>query len=198
MKKATLIFLLSTGILTSQNYMDKLVEEACNCVSEIPDTVSQEDYTMELGLCLIKISIPYKKQLKKEFDIDMDNVADSGEKLGSIIGSRMIGVCPNELIAMTKKATPETEDVIEEYETEGVVVRVEDNFFITYFVKDDDGKTRKYYWMSFIDTKEDLLNNYKSLVGKKVEIDYVIEEYFDPKILDYRQFFIINKLEIEE
>lgn len=194
-----LFFLSSTGFVYSQKYMDKIIDDSCKCVSEISEDVKPENYTMELGLCMIKVSLPYKKQLKKDFDIDMDNIADSGEKLGGLIGSRMVGVCPNELILMTETTKEIKESDVnaeEEFNEKGVVVKIENNYFVIFYLKGENGKTKKYYWMSTIKTKEDLIYDYLQLEGKEVEVDYIIQSFFDPKISDYRNFQVIKELKI--
>lgn len=196
-----LVFTLNTSLVLSQKYMDEIAQDACDCVTNLSETIDPEDFTMELGLCMINVSIPYKKQLKRDYDIDMDNIAESGEKLGTVIGTRMTGICPNELILLTKKSkeNDDSETNVKEYfEEEGVVVKTENNFFITFYLKGENGKTRRYYWMNYIETKEDLAYEYNLLEGKKVSITYCVEDYFDPNILDYRQFFIIQQLKVVE
>ena len=194
-----IVFMLSVNSAFSQKYMDEIAEKSCNCVSNLPESVEPENYTMELGLCMIKVSMPYKKQLKKDFEIDMDNIAENGEKLGGIIGSRMVGVCPDELILMTKKSKEinESEEIISNlFEGEGIVEKIENSYFITFYIKSEDGKTNRFLWMDFIETKEDLAYDFKLLEGKKVSLTYSVKEFFDPKILDYRNFYIIKKIDL--
>ena len=194
-----ILFILSSTLSFSQKYMDEIVENSCSCVSNLSDSIEPEEYTMELGLCMINVSIPFKKQLKKDFGIDMDNIAEDGEKLGGIIGSRMVGVCPEELMVLTKKSNENDKSKIENkeiFKEEGIILNTENDFFISFYIKSESGKTKRYYWLNFIETTEDLAYNYKLLEGKRVGLSYTVEEYFDPKILDYRSFFIIKQLKV--
>ena len=76
MKHLCLSFLLLFFFIKgySQNYMEKIAEKSCDCVKALTDTIDSEQLTMKLGLCMIDASTPYKKQIKKDYNIDLDNI----------------------------------------------------------------------------------------------------------------------------
>ena len=44
----------------------KIAQDACKCIGEIKlEKKSKEMMQMQLGLCFIKVSTPYKEQIKK-------------------------------------------------------------------------------------------------------------------------------------
>src|SRR5688572_19861396 len=88
----------------SQDYMDVIAKKSCECLGEISDTLRTDQYNMELGICMIEAAMPYKKQIKKNHDIDLDKIDTEGEKLGRIIGLKMASVCPNALVKITQRA----------------------------------------------------------------------------------------------
>ena len=90
-----LLFILNP--VYSQNYMDEIVNKSCECLISVPDSLDSEEFNMKLGLCMLEASMPYKKQLKKEFGIDLDNIDVEGARLGKLIGIRMTTVCPDAL-----------------------------------------------------------------------------------------------------
>ncbi|MDD4968015.1 MAG: hypothetical protein PHT07_01155 [Paludibacter sp.] len=197
--KKTLIFtglLLFTVACFSENYMDKIVKNACECVLNIPDSLGKDNYNMKLGLCLIDVSMPYKKELKRDYDIDLDKMnSKEGEKLGRAVVLKMGSVCPEGLVIMTKKNKAAPEEDNNEKIMDGVVMNIENNPFVVFSIKDDFGRIFKFYWLSFIHSDLELTNNYNSLLGKTIKLTYDKKDYFDPKILDYRQFNVISKIE---
>jgi hypothetical protein len=190
----------------SQDYMDKIAEAGCNCITELPDSVSRQELNVKLGLCMIEAAIPYKKKLKKDYGIDFARIDEEGEKLGRIIGTRMASVCPMALIALSSKMEDEEIAAEEELPMEevtenmavGEVTQVDDASFVVFSVKDSYGKTYKYHWMSEIETDLDLAVDYASMMGKSVEITYETKSFFDPKIEDYRTFNVIKSMNLKE
>lgn len=93
-----IIILISISTLAfSQDYLDEIALKACGCINTVSDTLAPKKFNLELGLCIINAAIPYKKELKKDFNIDL-NIADSQvDELGQIIGLRMKTVCPDTL-----------------------------------------------------------------------------------------------------
>jgi hypothetical protein len=201
MKKIIIISLLLSSVLNSfsQDFTYKIAEKTCDYISTISDTLSSEKFNMELGLYLIKESMPYKAQFKKEYNIDLNNLSkNEGLKLGKLIGAKLVVICPKAITRMTNKANDEKIRVEENLKIiTGIVTSIESDNFVIFSLKDDFGRVFKFYWMSFIKSAIDLPANFHSLVGKKLNITYEKKDYFDPKILDYRTFNIILKLDSE-
>jgi hypothetical protein len=159
-----------------------------------------DQFNMELGLCMLEASMPYQKQLKKDHGINWDRIDKEGEKLGRLIGMKLASVCPNSLMRMVKKVSPELmddedEEIDDELYAEGEIQKVEEEQFIVISVKEESGKVSKFYWMTFIDSDFDLANDYNSLIGKKAVLTYEEYEFFDPRLKEYRVFNVINALD---
>jgi hypothetical protein len=198
MKKVLIFCLVITAHQSfSQTYMDKIAQESCDCISKVSETLDYEQYTQELGLCMIVAAEPYRKQLKKDHNINFDKIEVDAEKLGKLIGFKMASVCPNALLAVSKKSPDKSAvanaDVSKSYD--GTITKLEKDFFVVLHIKDGEGKTNKFYWLTFIDSDVDLVERYDSLIGMPVEVTFRTEEWFDPKIKEYRQFSVIEKLE---
>lgn len=179
--------------LYSQDYMNKIAEEACECFSKIPSNTEPEQYQMKLGLCMIEIAAPYKKQIKKDYGVDMDNIAKEGAKLGQIVGLRMASVCPDAMVKMAEaiNGKKEAKEAGAQNIT-GTITKIEKDFFVVFSLKDESGKTTKYYWLSFVEAGLDLVNGYEAMLDKKVELTFEYKEFFDPKIKEYRAFPVIR------
>ncbi len=205
----SLLFIIAlsfTGI--SQDYMDKIAQKACGCVEELDENMDKEMYTMKMGLCIVSATNSYEKQIKKDYKIDLTENLDQAEKLGEIIGMRMASVCPETLIKMSTMFMDEEEYVEEEFlgddpidEAEymkGVVIKIEEEGFVTFSVKDENGKTEKFYWLDFVDSDFDFMADYKTLMGQKVYFFYESRELFDPRISEYREVKVLRYIEMDE
>ena len=200
--KITILITLLTAFSTlasSQDFMEKIAEKACECLTSIPDTLGPERYNLELGLCMIEAAAPYKKQLKKEYGIDLNKIDTQGEELGSVVGLKMASVCPDALMEMVLKADVEIEeeDAAVSY-IDGHITKIEENKFIVFSLMDAKGKTTKFYWLTFIETNLnfELTSQYKSLMNETVRITYTPQEFFDYRIAEYRIYNVIHKIQV--
>jgi hypothetical protein len=180
--------------------MDKIANTACECISKVSDTLATEDFNMKLGLCMIECATPYKKQLKKDYQINLDELDSGvGERLGKIVGVKMLPICSDQILKLTKKnKINKTQENQKGLEASGVITKIESDYLVTFSLKDDSGKVTKFYWLTLINSNLDLINEYKSFTNKSVDITYHSEEFFDPKIGEYRQFNIITTIELSE
>jgi len=189
----TLALLFSTTCVSAQDYMDKIVAQTCECGKNINDTINQKQMFMEIGICMIKVAEPYKKQLKKDHNINLDNIDQEGEALGKLIGMKMASTCPEVLRKITEQADKKSAESGQEVFT-GRVIKIEKDFFVIFTVN-DESKTLKFYWLTNAESNIDLLNQYAELLTKEVKVKYKITSLFDPKINDYRNFNVIEKIE---
>ena len=161
----------------SQDYMSIITNEACECLSEIKETSDSEKFNMQLGLCIIEAATPYRSKLKADHKIDLDNIVSDGKKLGELIGFRMASVCPNEILRATQGDIANEEVENELYYVTGSIVKIEKDQFVVISIKDDvDGKTSKYYWLTYVSSEMDFATEYQKLIGKKVETYYIIND----------------------
>lgn len=188
----------------SQKYMDEIAKQACECLENVPDSLNSEEFTMKLGLCMIEVAQPYQKQLKKDYGIDFKNIDKHGEELGSIIGMKMVGFCPEALIKMANIVNEEkgSEEMVAEEKEElmytGVITNVAVSPFVVFTVKNSEGKLSKFYWLTFVESNLELTTDYESFKGRLLMVSYEKQEFFDPRIGEYRMFNIINKMDLSE
>lgn len=191
----TSLFFLSTSAF-SQDYIDEIVTQTCDCFSKVPDTLSTDILQMKLGVCMITASEPYKQKIKKDHNINLDNLDKSaGEKLGRLLGVKFAGECPDAIFKMQGKKS----SVVKQPETltlTGTITKIETNGFVTFYLKDETGKITTFYWLEFIECDCDLPSTYTSLTGKLLSISYKSNEYFEPKLNQYRQYFCITKMKL--
>jgi len=190
----SITFIALTINCFSQDYMDAIVEKSCNCVEKVPDTLETEQFNIRLGVCMIEASMKYKKEIKRDYGINMDKVDTEGEKLGRIIGIKMASKCPSILLKLSQKSK-KTDNGNNEKTSSGTVIKIDEDCFVIISLQDESGKITKFYWMTFITTPIDLTNSYSTLMGKSLTITSKSQEFFDPKLKEYRQFSVIKKIE---
>jgi hypothetical protein len=187
-----LVLTVSKGL--AQDYITVITQKSCDCVAQVPDTLKTEEFNLRLGLCMIEASMPYKKQIKKDFDINLDKIETEGAKLGRMLGVKMATVCPDALVKMTQRMKGQAPSSKAEQTATGTVTKIENDFFVVLSLKDESGKISKYYWLTFIESAADLTSSYSTLLGKTLHIGYEPREFFDPKLQEYRQFFVIKRI----
>ena len=172
-------------------------------MDQLSDTIDREEYLMSLGTCMINAALPYKKKLKADYGINLDNIDEkAGEQLGKIVGLRMANKCPKSLLKITRMDNEDTQNETTSPQSPdsktftGTVTAVENEPFVVFSIKDDLGKTARFFWLNFVQCDSDLVAHYTSLVGSTVKIQYSSSEFFDPKINEYRQFNIIQSVNI--
>jgi hypothetical protein len=183
----------------SQDYMEKISLESCNCLESISDTLDKSSRNMKLGICMIEAATPYKKQLKRDYKINLDKIETQGEELGKVIGLKMAVVCPTTLMKLVNNVEAESSEnnnEILEGTIEGVVIDINDSKFIEFSVKENTGKTSKFYWFTFIQSDFELSSNYNTLKDKSIRISYITQDFFDGRINEYRSFNIIQSLDL--
>lgn len=195
-----LSFLLFVSVVTfSQDYMDKIAAESCKCIEDMGEDAPEEGYVEQLGLCMITASQPYQKELKKDYDIDFEQIDKEGERLGRIIGLKMVGVCPKALIDVSKKVKDKKAGQagapVESYS--GKIVKVESDVFLVVHVKDEAGKVNKFFWLEFVESNVEISEMSAKLVGKSVDLTFTSRELYDPKTKEYRKFSIVKKFEVD-
>ncbi|MEM6297082.1 MAG: hypothetical protein AAF740_00160 [Bacteroidota bacterium] len=184
------------------DYMDEVARGACDCMKEIPKDENAERYQMRLGLCFLEPATKYAEEIKRDYGLDLTRMdafgEDEGEQLGQVIGLKMLNICPEVLmdIAESGQFDEEEEDNAPASGSfEGSISGVEIGTIVVFTAKDSRGKSEKFYWMGFVESNvEDLANTYEKLKKKKVQIEYVEREVFDPRIGEYRNVKVITGL----
>lgn len=196
-------FLLHSSHAISQDYMDQIIDKACSCVDDDLIKISNlQQRNLKIGLCWIDAAMPYKKQLKTDYNINLDNInRANGEKLGKVIGTKMASVCPDKLMRITQEQLPTDSDMEINIETafRGSVTKIENELFVVFSIKDElTGKVYKLLWLNHVKSQFDLMSDYESLINQLVDCSYKIQEFFDPKINEYRRFNVLTEIKIVE
>ncbi len=186
----------------SQKYLTKIAEVSCSCLENISDSAQPAQINMEMGLCIIDAAMPYKKQLLKDHEIDLELIDQYGEKLGRLVGVKLASVCPATLVKVTRLTQKKEQLPKETYSdiqiVSGKITKIGQDQFVVFSLKDEMNKVSKYYWLEGIESDFDMVSGYADLLDKEVSITYETMEFFDPNIEVYRQFKVIKELSVQE
>ena len=97
-KKFTFLFLVIISFQNaySQDILESIATKTCECIeAKTNKKLNGNEAFAELGICMIKVSEPYKKELKKDYNVDLDVLnKETGEKLGRLVALILVGNCP--------------------------------------------------------------------------------------------------------
>ena len=198
------IFLLFISLIIStysfsQDYFEAIAKSACECSDSIPKAQTVEVLQMRFGLCIVDASTPYKTELLRDHDIDLSKISEGnhGEQLGMLVAVKMAMACP-ELLASLVGDDDSDEEAYEEmyFEARGTVFSIEEEPFVCFTIKDEEGRKQKFYWLSYVDSEMNLETTFQSLLGREVYFEYVVQEVFDPRIKEYRNINILVYLDL--
>lgn len=205
MKKVIYLFFILFGIFSfSQDFKKTIAQEACKCVKENVKEGSTEKQTeLQFGICMFKVSSPYKKEIKNEFGIDLNDFTNKQNmyELGKQFGMIMALECPEVFEKFMDKENSISDNYIEENTTDllmhGEVAKIDKDAFVIFYLKGDNGILTKFYWVSNVESNIELEKKYNELVGKKVNVSYYSTDIFDYKISEYRKVNILTMLKTE-
>jgi len=198
---AAVLLLISTFVF-SQDYRKKIAKASCECITKVGEEIKDsQTREMKLGLCMITSSMPFSKELKRDYNIDIDKIGDesdiSFEELGGKIGILMATECSDVFVKMFADHHDTSNAENSELLLSGTVKKIEKDNFVVFHVIGENNNLTKFYWISNIESNLDLPAEYNSLVSKKVNISYYTTEIFDAKINDYRNLNVISSLKTD-
>lgn len=210
------VLFISYALYGQSDYMDRITEQSCQCVENLPDSMTSNALTMQFGLCIINAAKPYRQEIKRDYGIDTDDIFINGEKLGQIIGMEMATTCPDLLIHITTRMLDDENSYVserlygsdemdlDEYEDfdfyssiYAKITAIDTELFYVFTVRDQGGKSVKLYWLDPFLSDVDIQENPNNFIGQSFNFEYEELEFFDPKLNEYRNFRIIRSITIQ-
>ncbi|NIK93106.1 hypothetical protein GZ212_13160 [Mangrovimonas sp. CR14] len=176
--------------------MKKIVDHACECIQNLPDEKMDNE---NIGLCMLNEAAKYGDELLRDYNIDIRKIDEQGEELGRIIGVEMLISCPESIqrLASLKVDDDDNAEIYEPMIIEGKIRNISSEDFVIFTVEDNQGKTSKFYWLTFVSNSgTNIQYNFNETKNKDVKMEFIQQELFDPKINEYRNFNIIKSIEM--
>ncbi len=199
-KKFTLLFLIIIAFQNaySQDILDSIATKTCECIeAKTTPKMNRNEALAEFGICMIKMAEPYKKELKKDYNVDLNVLnKETGEKLGRLVALKLVGNCPafktlmqTEINNQIQKKEGETV-----YEFSGVVKEIKQNQFVSITIENENNKIKEFLWLT--EVAENNISILKSK-GIFVKITYTQMELFEPKLNKYVISYVLKSITTE-
>jgi hypothetical protein len=196
----TVVVFFTAAAVNAQQFNEEAVQEladkVCECLQTKGEIDTKEKAEMELGTCMLQA---YSKS-QKYFDEKGINFLDANnaEKLGEQVGVKLAGSCPG-AIPLFMLFADDMKDMEMEEENlviTGKIVKVEDDKFKSFEIKEEDGRKRKVLWLTYVGNDELLEDAVK---GKTTYTFTAMElDIYDPRIGEYRNMLVLDRVDIKQ
>ncbi len=178
----------------SQDVVDQITDKTCECLSKLSENLSEEQITLEFGMCMMKASTPYMEELKAEYDIDLKYASEKeGEKLGKVVGIKMIEVCPSYLMLLFKEDETSDENTFESQYVAGKVTKITEKPFLILEVEDASKTKVILHLITYVDTNIDI-TDHKDLKGENLVFYYIQQPLFDGEKKEFRPYNVLTAI----
>ena len=187
-KKFTLLFLVIIAFQNaySQYILDSIATKTCECIeAKTTSKMNRNEALAEFGICVIKMAEPYKKELKKDYNVDLNLLnKETGEKLGRLVALKLVGNCPAFKTLMQTEINNQIQKKENEtvFEFSGVVKEIKQNQFVSITIENENNKTKEFLWLTEVTEKNISVLKSKGIF---VKITYTQLELFEPKLNKY-------------
>jgi hypothetical protein len=196
------LLLPAIGLLAQdKDIVDVIAQETCDCVSKKNlESLDQDQINMELGFCIMESLGKHKGEYEDKINVDL-NDPSSFQKLGEQIGFKMAAICPQTLMKVATvqqgaAAAPAPGASQPVSELAGTMKGLQGDDFQYVVVTEDSGREHKFLWLRYFKGSEKLIEDPKSLMGKKVKVTFATIESYSAKLKDYTNRKEIKGLEV--
>lgn len=180
-----------------QDVIQTIAAETCSCISEKKldlEKVPGQQLESEFAGCFFNSYNTHLAEVEKVETIDFGDEEQMG-KFGEKVAMKMLGICPDVLIAMGRSDDGSSETAAPVVQVvEGEVTDIKTSDFVTIVVKDKNGRSHNLMLMNYFDSSSLYTDN---LLKKKdkVTVSYSEIDMYDPKAKEFRYYKIISGLE---
>lgn len=193
----TVLFLLAVSISYSQDAIDTLAKESCECIQNKKlelNKLSSEILRSEFVACFFT---SYSKHADALNEIEKLEFNDEQQmsKFGEKVAMKMVNYCPDYIIALGTAFNESKENVTEKFlAIEGELTEINTAQFVTLKVKDKNKRMHNLILLDYFDTASLFTDG---LIKKRdtIIVNYSEVELFDPQLKEFRYYKVITGLE---
>lgn len=192
-----------------QGAMERTLDDACDCINNYTEEVSNYDQYMNLIIqCASPLIVQNADELSKELGLEEMDQMEQIEAIGEKVGERLVMECPK-FTEITFKVIGEDptlmEEVMDEYSEEeesdgmiesGTILSVSKEIPCQVTLKNDMGETLNFLWTDPIGIEEAYISNPDKLKGKKVDIVYYMGMIYSPKDGKYQDRKVLIEINV--
>jgi hypothetical protein len=204
--RPTRTYLAMSGRITTacgQDVLDKIATEMCPCLSDLPKDAPVDSLNERLGLCMITTAVPYQKELKRKYGVDLASLdSEKGEKLGQLLALHLFANCPafGELAMRLAKEDepPPTQASLEpEKSVHGTVQETKPSQFLTVMIKTDNGPTYELILLEHVANAERIYEEPAQARGLKGVWGYSEREFLDPYTRAFKTYRVLTHISLD-
>jgi len=190
----SLCMLIAT-VSYSQDVMDKVAKETCECIAKFKlenKNIDPKDMSTQFGVCILSSYTAHSSELpngKLDFSDE-----EAMKNLGESVALKMLAFCPEAIMELGKTADDTDTGNVESLTVTGEITEIKTEQFVSIVVKDDKARVHTFLMLEYFDTAA-LFTDKKLNKKDKVTVSYVEAELYDPKVKEFRYFKIITGLE---
>jgi hypothetical protein len=195
-KHIIIVILLVTSLSYSQDYLDIIGKETCECIKAKKFDLSKPNVLElqgALGSCMMTSYSVYREKMSPN---DRAEYGDSQgmRKLGENIGIKMLTHCP-ELIIALGSSTDDKESTVEDLATvlEGEFLEIKTSDFISITMKDLTGRIHSLLLLNHFVNAE-LITDKVLKKNETITVSYKDHEFYDPKSKDFKYYKVLYSL----
>lgn len=196
---ALFLGLLTTNPTAGQDVLDKISHEICPCVGDLNAQTPRDTLTIKLGVCMITGALPYQKELKKKYGVDLERFdGPTGERLGQLVATKLVVNCPG--FAELAMRLAQEEDVPPAPTSpsvrtvQGTVQEVTPSQFLTVTVRTDHGPTYEFLLLDHVPNIEQVSQEPGKAKGFRAKWDYEEREFYDPYTRTYKTYRVLRSI----
>jgi small nuclear ribonucleoprotein (snRNP)-like protein len=202
------LFILVQFYSFGQGAMQRTLDDACGCINNYSEEVSNYDQYMNLIIqCASPLIVQNADELSKELGLEGMSQMEAIEAIGEKVGERLVLECPK-FTEITFKVIGEDptlmEEVIDEYDEEGsegllesgTIVSISKEIPCQVTVKNEMGETLNFLWTDPIAIDDQYISKPDKLKGKAVEIVYYMGQIYNPKDGTYQSRKILMEVNV--
>lgn len=192
-----------------QGAMERTLDDACDCINNYTEEVSNYDQYMNLIIqCASPLIVQNADELSKELGLEEMDQMEQIEAIGEKVGERLVMECPK-FTEITFKVIGEDptlmEEVMDEYSEEeesdgmiesGTILSVSKEIPCQVTLKNDMGEMLNFLWTDPIGIEEAYISNPDKLKGKKVDIVYYMGMIYSPKDGKYQDRKVLIEINV--
>lgn len=185
MKKVLLLLALvaTQSLFAQKNAMDKVYKEACDCISAVDKKKITDEEKKTQGMeCMQRVMMNSIETLAKDNGYTLSELTpEVGRQIGEKFGQTLVTKCPESVSffmmmgkeEVQKNGVPLTAQYISKGTTTGTFLRLDTSGDSPKVViKGEDGSEESFLWIRPFTGSDDFETNYKSLVNKKITIEW--------------------------
>lgn len=192
-----------------QGAMQRTLDDACGCINNYKEEVSNYDQYMNLIIeCASPLIVQNSDELSKELGLEGMDQMEQIEAIGEKVGERLVMECPK-FTEITFKVIGEDptlmEEVMDDYSEEeesegmlesGTIVSITKEIPCQVTLKNDMGETLNFLWIEPIGIEEAYLSNPDKLKGKAVDLVYYVGQIYSPKEGTYQSRKVLIEINV--